>query len=115
MAVDQLDASEIYTIFEDVLGKVLLIAVIVLVARVIIKSFATKTVTVKAKVVDKEADTYNVVSKMPTHSTTTDYVIAFYTGARTLRFRTSVYVYDSVNIGDEGTLKFKGDRIISFE
>lgn len=115
MAVDQLDASEIYTIFENIFGVVFLIAVIVLVVRVIFKDLFARTVTVRAKVVDKEANTYNRVSNLPTHGTTTDYVVAFYTGARTLRFKTSVFVFDSVNIGDEGTLKFNGDRIISFE
>lgn len=115
MPFSNLGAFDVMDILQNIVSYAIMAAIIILVLRILFTRLFTRTVTVKAKVIDKEADTYNAVSQYPTHNTTTNYVVAFYTGARTLRFCTSVFVFDSVNIGDVGVLKFKGDRIISFE
>jgi hypothetical protein len=74
-----------------------------------------KTITVKAKIIDKLATTYKTTSLNPNSSTVTDYVIVFYAKGKSIRFKTSVWLYDSVKKGQIGILKYKGIRLISFE
>jgi hypothetical protein len=58
--------------------------------------------------------TYKPVRKIAIPGTITDYIVVFYANGKTLRFKTSVWVYDSVEKGETGILKYKGNKFISY-
>ena len=69
--------------------------------------------TVKAEVFDKyEADT---ATKYPGAFNRKRYVVVFKTKDTKLSFDVSEFSYNNYRIKDKGTLRYKGNRIISFE
>lgn len=69
--------------------------------------------TVRAEVFDKyKTDT---VTRYPGTFKRDRYVVVFKTKATKLSFDVSEFSYNSYKLKDEGTLRYKGTRIISFE
>lgn len=82
--------------------------------RQLVKSLR-KPVTVRARVLDKTATNRVAISSCGPSRTVTDYVVVFGCGSKTVRFLTSVWFYDSVEVNEVGTLTYQGDRVIGFE
>lgn len=69
--------------------------------------------TAKAEIVDKyKAD---MVSKMQGTFERQRYVVVFNTKDKKLSFDVSEFSYGNYRIGEKGTLKYKGNKIINFE
>ena len=69
--------------------------------------------TAKAEVVDKYKE--DMVSKMQGTFKRQRYVVIFKTKDKKLSFSVSEFSYGNYRIGEKGTLKYKGNRIISFQ
>ena len=69
--------------------------------------------SVKAEVSDKYIK--NRVSAYPRSFHGDRYMVVFKTDSKKLSFSVSEFSYGSYRIGEKGTLKYKGDRIISFK
>ena len=69
--------------------------------------------TVKAEVVDKYIP--NVVSRYPENWRTKNCVVVFKTKDKKLSFNVSEFSYWNYKINEKGTLKYKGNKIISFK
>lgn len=69
--------------------------------------------TVKAEVVDKYKP--NIVSKYPGTFKRERYIVVFETKYKKLSFDVSEFSYSNYKIKENGTLKYKGNQIISFE
>ena len=69
--------------------------------------------TAKAEVVDKYKP--DVVSKYPGTFKRERYIVVFKTKYKKLAFDVSEFSYNGYKIKEKGTLKYKGDQIISFE
>ncbi len=68
---------------------------------------------VKAEVVDKYRT--DVVSKIQGTFKRQHYIVVFKTKDKKLSFAVSEFSYGNYRIKEKGTLKYKGNRIISFE
>jgi len=69
--------------------------------------------TVKAEVFDKyKPDT---VSNYPGTVNQESYVVVFKAKDKKLSFNVSGFSYNNYRIGEEGTLKYKGNRMMSFK
>ncbi len=79
------------------------------------KNYFKKAVIVKAKVIDKYETSYEKSSRSEPARIITDYVVVFDINGQTVKFRTTVWIYNSVRKGDNGILKYKGNRIIEFQ
>lgn len=108
------ETTDIVTLIEELGGFLLFLLFIIGISIKIIKNYLEKAITIKAKIIDKIATTYNAVSKIPFPGTITDNIIVFYANGKTLRFKTSIWLYDSVKKGETGILKYKGNKFISF-
>lgn len=102
-------------IVETALPWLVVLAILIGVIRRFWRDRLSKTIKVKASVIDKISDDYQAVIPNGYPHTRTDYILVFSAGNRVLRFMTSVWIFDSVKKGDTGTLKYKGNRLISFE
>ena len=69
--------------------------------------------TVKAEVFDKYKS--NIVSRYPKIFKQESYIIVFKTKDKKLSFNVSAYSYNNYQIKEKGTLKYKGNQIISFK
>ena len=69
--------------------------------------------SVKAEVFDKYKT--STVSRMHGTFKQEHYIIVFSTSYKKISFRVSEFSYGNYNIKDKGTLKYKGDQIISFK
>lgn len=94
---------------------VLAAAVVWGVLRKLIKNVFGKMQTAGAKVLDKYTTSHEAVSNVGPARTMTDCVVVFDVGGRTMRFLTSMWIYDSIRKGEKGVLKYKGDRLVSFD
>ena len=69
--------------------------------------------SVKAEVFDKYKT--SAVSRMHGTFKREHYIVVFSTSDKKLSFCVSEFSYGNYNIKDKGTLKYKGDQIISFK
>lgn len=69
--------------------------------------------TVKAKVVDKYKN--NTVSKYYGAFKQEHYIVVFETNNKKLSFGVSEFSYGNYKVNEQGTLKYKGTKIISFQ
>ncbi|MBR5154931.1 MAG: DUF2500 family protein [Clostridia bacterium] len=69
--------------------------------------------TVKAEVVDKYKA--NVISKYPETLKKDPYIVVFGTKDKKISFYVSEFSYRNYKIKEKGTLKYKGNQIISFK
>ncbi len=69
--------------------------------------------TVDAEVFDKYKP--NIVSKYPGILKREDYSIVFKTKDKNLSFNVSEFSYNNYRIKEKGTLKYKGNKLISFK
>lgn len=69
--------------------------------------------TVKAEVFDKYKP--NVISKYPENLKSKSYIVVFKTKDKKLSFNVSEFSYGNYKINEKGTLKYKGNKIISFK
>ena len=66
-----------------------------------------------AEVFDKYKS--NIVSRYPKIFKQESYIIVFKTKDKKLSFNVSAYSYNNYRIKEKGTLKYKGNQIISFK
>jgi len=85
----------------------------VLIIKKLIWSRITPLKSVRAEVIDKYR--INKFSKYPGTFKMENCVIVFSAGDKELAFAVSEFSYDNYRIGEKGMLKYKGNRIISFE
>ena len=101
--------------FSDIFSRVLfflgLIIWVCIATRFIANRRATVK-TVKAEICDKYVS--ERVSRYPGTSGMKEYIVVFKTNNGKLSFCVSEYSYNSYRIKEKGTLKYKGDRLISF-
>lgn len=100
----------------DIINLILTVLVLVLWIVVIISAVAKKCAsqkTVEAEVVDKYVR--NTLSKFQGTFKQESYVIVFLADGKKYDFCVSQFSYNEYRIGDKGTLKYKGSRIINFE
>ena len=69
--------------------------------------------TVKAEVFDKYKP--NIVSKYPRNFKQESCIVVFKTKDKKLSFTVSAFSYNNYRIKEKGTLKYKGNQIISFK
>ena len=69
--------------------------------------------TVKAEVADKYIS--HAVSKYPRTFMGDRYIVVFATKNKRLSFNVSEFSYNNYKIREKGTLKYKGDKLISFK
>ena len=82
---------------------------------VIIRHFTDKygkVKTVEATVLNKSK--MKPFSKMGSAGAATRYYVVFQTNGKKMSFRVSEFSYNGYRIGEKGTLKYKGDRLIDF-
>ncbi len=74
-----------------------------------------KKISRRAVVIDKYMTQYKLVdTRAPSH-TKTQYILTFACGKRTLKFKVSLWVYDTVEKNAKGILTYRGTRFIGFE
>ena len=73
-----------------------------------LKDHFVKTVTVPATVLNKSQQGYQTVQVR------TRYIVVLDYGGKTLRFFTSLWVYDSLQNREKGSLQYCGNRFILF-
>lgn len=88
----------------------ILLWVLVIIRFIINRSAPTKTV--KATVTDKQ--TVETFSKYSGNGNVTKYVVVFSAEGKKKSFYVSHFSYNGYRINEKGTLKYKGDRLISF-
>ncbi len=100
-----------YNIINTILMILFFLCWILIVRKIIISRYAPVKI-VKAKVVDKYKP--DIVSKY--HGTFKEerYVVVFATNDEKLLFNVSEFSYCNYKINEKGTLKYKGNKIISF-
>lgn len=91
---------------------IFLLCWILIIRKFIVNRCATVK-TVKAKIVNKYKP--DIVSKYPGTLKRERYVIIFATKDKKLSFDVSEFSYDNYKINEKGTLKYKGNKIISFK
>ncbi|GEM_PF-2076936 len=74
-----------------------------------------KKVGRQATVIDKYMTQYKPVGSRLTPQTKVQYILTFTCGQRTLKFKVSPWVYDTVEKNDKGILTYRGTHFISFE
>lgn len=85
---------------------------ILVIMKIIINRCATVK-TVEAKVVDKYKP--DIVSKHHGTFKQECYIVIFEANDKKLSFNVSEFSYGNYKINEEGTLKYKGSKIISFQ
>lgn len=83
-----------------------------LIIRRIISGKVSSVKTVKAEVVDKY--TSKPVSNYP-GTQNRRYMVVFKAEKKKLSFNVSEFTYGDYRVGERGTLKYKGNKIISFD
>lgn len=78
----------------------------------IVKSIVLPAKSVEAVVIDKHK--YNTAAPHSPTGTDTSYIVVFSVNGKRKRFFVSSFTYDGYHIGEKGTLKYKGSRLISF-
>ncbi len=85
----------------------------ILVLRKMMRNRFATVKTVQAKVVDRYQP--DIVSNYPGTFKPERYIVVFETKEQRLSFDVSKFSYDNYRIQDQGTLKYKGTKIISFQ
>ena len=80
----------------------------------ILRNKYAKVKTVKAQVVDKfKADQFSKIygsaARVP------QYYVVFHIGNKKKSFRISEFSYGGYRVGERGTLKYKGDKLVDFK
>ena len=80
----------------------------------VLRNKYAKVKTVKARVVDKfKADQFSKIygsaARVP------QYYVVFQMGNKKKSFRISAFSYGGYRIGERGTLKYKGDKLVDFK
>ena len=101
-----------YGIINTILMVLFLLCWILVIAKIIINKFSPVK-TVKAEVVDKYKP--DIVSNYHGTFKPKRYIVVFATKDKRLSFDVSEFSYNNYKINDKGTLKYKGNRIISFQ
>lgn len=102
----------ISNIINMVLSALVLICWVLIAARCVINSCASVKV-VRAKVVDKYKQ--RTITKFYGTFMREGCVIVLEANGKRLSFSVSEFSYDGYALGETGTLKYKGNRLISFE
>ncbi len=84
-----------------------------LIIRKVIVSRYAPVKTVKAEVFDKYKS--SIATKYPETLKREPYIVVFSTKKGKLSFVVSEFSYQNYKIKDKGTLKYQGDKIISFQ
>ena len=103
------------SLFSNVINFILIIFAILLWCVLIINFFKNKysaVKTVSATVTDKYESQTN--SKKYGAFSQEYYTVVFWAGNKKLSFNVSEFSYSNYYIGEKGTLKYKGNRIIDF-
>lgn len=79
---------------------------------ILVKNKRASVISIKAVVADKYKT--RAVSKMSSAFAQEKYTIVFSTADKKLAFNVSEFSYTGYNIGESGTLKYKGHKIIEF-
>lgn len=80
----------------------------------ILRNRYAKVKTVKAQVVDKfKADKFTKI--YGSAARTPQYYVVFQIGSKKKSFRISEFSYGGYRIGECGTLKYKGDKLVDFK
>ena len=95
-----------------ILGTIFLLCWFLIIVKLIRNKFAPVK-TVKAEVFDKYRP--NVVSKYPESWKSKSCVVVFKIEDKKLSFNVSEFSYGNYKINENGTLKYKGAKIISFK
>ncbi len=85
----------------------------ILIIRKIFINRCSSVKTIKAKIVDKYKP--NVVSNYPGTFKPERFIVVFETKDDKLSFDVSEFSYKTYKINEKGTLKYKGNKIISFK
>lgn len=101
-----------YSIINTILMVLFLLCWILIIRKIITNKFSTVK-TAKAKVVDKYKP--DIVSNYPGTFKSERYIVVFATKDKKLSFDVSEFSYDNYKINEKGTLKYKGNKIISFQ
>ena len=104
-----------YTNLFEIFNYCLVIGILLLVLIIVIKLIRNrvlKPVGISATVIDKRKSSYTKYTPVPQQ--TADYIIVFSRGNKKLSFATSIWNYDSVKIGQQGVLRYRGNHMISF-
>jgi len=97
----------------NVIALILFLLCWILIIRKFIVSRCATVKTVKAKIVDKYKP--DIVSKYPGTFKRERYIVIFATKDKKLSFDVSEFSYGNYKINEKGTLKYKGNKIISFK
>ena len=100
----------------DIVNVVALVFFLSVWTIIVIKFVSNKCATVKtlkAKVVDKYKP--DIVTKHPGRFKQDSYIVVFETKDKKLSFNVSEFSYGNYKINEKGTLKYKGNKIISFK
>ena len=100
-----------YNIFNIILAVVFLLCWVLIIRKIILSRFS-KVKKVKAKISDKYIP--RIISNYPGAFKPKRYVVVFETKNEKLSFDVSEFSYGNYKIGDEGTLNYKGTKLISF-
>ena len=102
-------------IFSAAVVSILLLAWVAAIAGMVVRVIKNKYVpvkTVKAVVVDKyKSETF---SKYSGNGKRLQHVIVFSVEGRDVSFYVSEFSYNGYSVNEEGTLTYKGDRLIGF-
>ena len=80
----------------------------------VLRNKYAKVKTVKAQVVDKfKADKFSKI--YGSAARTPQYYVVFQIGSKKKSFRVSEFSYGGYRIGERGTLKYKGDKLVDFK
>ena len=99
-------------VFPAICGIILILCAIAYIKKVISQGCASIK-TVKAEVVDKYIP--ETISRYPKNFQQANGVVVFKTKDKKLSFYVSSFSYSSYRRGKKGTLKYKGDKLISFK
>ena len=97
----------------NILSIILFLVFWILIIKKIIAGKFSPVKTVKAEVVDKYKT--DMVSKIQGTFKRQHYIVVFKTKDKKLSFAVSEFSYENYRTKEKGTLKYKGNKIISFE
>ena len=81
----------------------------------IIKNIFSKEKTIRATVVDKQCYDKQIYRKNQAPFTRKEYIITFLCGDKKKHFNVSELSYKNYQVNQQGTLSYKGSRIIDFK
>ncbi|MBE7042136.1 MAG: DUF2500 domain-containing protein [Ruminococcaceae bacterium] len=103
----------IESIFQN-LSALLGVAMLLLLMNYYGKLFFSRTKSGKAKVIRKDCYEKQTVSKHPMNFSETVYEVVFLCENKELLFQVSEFSYGNYRVGQTGTLKWKGRKLLDF-